>query len=155
MTLSLSKHLSKAIKQLDSSNKLLSIELANSIKDKIKNQTENWKPLKQKTKDNKPGKTKNKILFHTGSMLRSIKGISSNYKIFVGTIIEYARIHNEGGRINKTVSVKSHSRKRKGKSETVKSHSRKMNLTIPKREFLFLGKSEESIIDAYAKRVIT
>ncbi len=48
----------------------------------------------------------------------------------------YAQIHNEGGTINKTVTVKAHSRKRKGRSENVKSHRRKMNTTLPKRQFI-------------------
>lgn len=71
--------------------------------------------------------------------------------------VNYAEIHNEGGVINKIVTVKEHKRRRKGRSETVKSHSRKMNLVIKQRQFM--GNSEKlnisigKTIDAEIARV--
>ena len=127
MTLQLSKHLTNAIKRLGAENKMLALDLENSIKNKIKNQTENWKPLEASTKRAKSAGTKGKILFQNGTLVKSIKNKISNNKIFVGTNTVYARTHNEGD----------------------------MSRNIRKREFLFLGKSEESIINIYAKKVIT
>jgi phage gpG-like protein len=77
----------------------------------------------------------------------SIRVISADEsKIIVGSDVPYAQIHNDGGTINKSVTVKTHtvrqhSRTRKGRNETVKehkvqAHTRKMNTTIPQRRFL-------------------
>ena len=76
----------------------------------------------------------------------------------VGTDVPYAQLHNEGGTVNKVAQVKAHTRKvvirqrsvnRRGNATTraigskivnVRAHNRKMNLTMPKRQFL--GESE-------------
>ena len=73
----------------------------------------------------------------SGRLKRSIRKLSEgDYFVYVGTDVPYAQIHNEGGEINKTVTVRTHSRTRKGRTETVKSHRRKMNIKMPKRQFL-------------------
>ena len=76
-------------------------------------------------------------MVRSGRLKRSIRKMSEgDYFVYVGTDVPYAQIHNEGGEINKTVSVRTHSRTRKGRTETVKSHRRKMNIKMPKRQFL-------------------
>jgi phage gpG-like protein len=96
--------------------------------------TEPWKPRKRTDR----GST----LVRSGRLKRSIrKLVSGNYFVYIGTDVPYAQIHNEGGEINKSVSVKSHSRTRSGRPTTrVKGHTRNMKLKIPKRQFL--GDSE-------------
>ena len=77
------------------------------------------------------------LMVRSGRLKRSIRKMSEgDYFVYVGTDVPYAQIHNEGGEINKTVTVRTHSRTRKGRTETVKSHRRKMNIKMPKRQFL-------------------
>ena len=99
------------------------------------------------------------LLLRTGRRKRSIRKITSgDYYVVVGTDVPYAQLHNEGGTVNKVAQVKAHTRKvvirqrsvnRRGNATTraigskivnVRAHNRKMNLTMPKRQFL--GESE-------------
>ena len=99
------------------------------------------------------------LLLRTGRLKRSIRKIASgDYYVVVGTDVPYAQLHNEGGTVNKVAQVKAHTRKvvmrqrsvnRRGNVTTraigskivnVRAHNRKMNLTMPKRQFL--GESE-------------
>lgn len=92
-------------------------------------------------------KTNQTLLVDTSRLKRSIRKISATEKqIIIGTDVPYAQIQNDGGVINKNVTVKkhivkSHVRMRKGRKEVVKehkvkAHARKMNVTIPSRRFL-------------------
>lgn len=125
-----------------------------------------WKKRKIYRKGKKRSQT---LLVNTGRLKRSIRKISANSKqIVIGTDVPYAEIHNNGGTINASVTVKQHiikahqrkasSRVRAGRAETVKahdvkqhsvqSHIRKMNLHIPARPFI--GNSaalEQQIVD--------
>ncbi len=97
------------------------------------------------------------LLVDTGRLKRSIRKIhADNQVVIIGTDVPYAQIHNDGGTINKTVTVnehkraehkrKAHSRTRAGRTEIIKSaivkshviatHRRKMNTTIEARKFL-------------------
>ena len=77
------------------------------------------------------------LMVRSGRLKRSIRKMSEgDYFVYVGTDVPYAQIHNEGGDINKTVTVRTHSRTRKERTETVKSHRRKMNIKMPKRQFI-------------------
>ncbi|WP_315157104.1 phage virion morphogenesis protein [Capnocytophaga leadbetteri] len=99
------------------------------------------------------------LLLRTGRLKRSIRKIASgDYYVVVGTDVPYAQLHNEGGSVNKVAQVKAHTRKvvirqrrvnRRGnvisraigsRIVNVRAHNRKMNLTMPKRQFL--GESE-------------
>ncbi|MCL2328453.1 MAG: phage virion morphogenesis protein [Bacteroidetes bacterium] len=96
---------------------------------------ENWKPRKRPRK----GKGSNTLLVKTGRLKRSVRVISADEtQIIVGSDVPYAQIQNDGGTINKSVTVKAHTRKRKTRCDktTVKAHTRKMNTTIPSRRFL-------------------
>jgi len=101
------------------------------------------------------------ILVQSTNLKTSVKKLEANSKKVVVTAgnqnVNYAKIHNEGGTINKTVSIRSFTKKqftrrRKGRPETVKSHqvgahSRRMNLTIPKRQFMGNSKVLNAKID--------
>ncbi len=90
---------------------------------------------------------KGSLMVRSGRLKRSIRKMSEgDYFVYVGTDVPYAQVHNEGGEINKTANVRTHTRVRKGRKETVKAHRRQMKLTMPKRQFL--GDS-----DALAKRI--
>lgn len=99
-----------------------------------------WQGFKQSLAltrwQNRKGGKRNKgraLLIDTGRLRRSIRvtGSGADY-VRVGTDVPYARIHNEGGRITGTASVRPH--KRKGRP--VKGHTRNVNLNIPKRQFM-------------------
>lgn len=116
---------------------------------------EKWKP---RQRPNRKGST----LVVSGRLKRSVRKISTgDYYVMVGTDVPYAQIHNEGGKINKVVQVRGFQRKitlrtRKIDRATgrvrkigkpigqtlvnVRSHNRKMNLQMPRRQFL--GDSE-------------
>jgi phage gpG-like protein len=149
------------VRKLDALNntyKKLPAEIAtiavNFSKDRFKEQAwlsetkEPWKPRKRPRKG-KTGKTNNAqtLLVKTGRLKRSIRKISATEdRVIIGTDVPYAQIHNEGGTINTTATVKVHTvkehpRKRRGRSErvkshTVKAHQRKVNTKIPKRQFI-------------------
>ncbi len=103
-------------------------------------------------------KKKGSTLVASGRLKRSIRKISVKpTQVIFGTDVPYARIHNEGGTINGTEQVRSHTRRqhrrrsyrRKGKvikaqtvkAYRVKSFSRKYNRKFAKRQFI--GKSRE------------
>lgn len=93
---------------------------------------EKWAPRKQ-------GKRRNTraILVKSGRLRRSVRITRINpLMVSVGSDVPYAKIHNEGGVINKTVRVRGHLRNGKSGRYAVKFHSRKMNLTMPKRKFM-------------------
>ncbi|MEA4916558.1 phage virion morphogenesis protein [Proteiniphilum sp.] len=116
---------------------------------------ERWKPRKQRRR----GGTKRSqtLLVDTGRLKRSIRKISANAdRIVIGSDVPYASIHNYGGTITGTFTVRAHTvkahrrrahtRVRSGRTEKiktqtvrshmVKSHSRKVNMRIPQRQFL-------------------
>lgn len=128
---------------------------------------QSWAPLANKR--NRKGRRSQTILVDTGRLKRSIRKVKvTQNQIIIGTDVPYAEIHNEGGEIKKTVTVKSHqvgshrrrayTRTRDGRSENVqaqtvrsyvvKSHTRKMNLKIKSRRFL--GNS-----DRLSRRIVT
>lgn len=100
------------------------------------NGREAWTARKRQRGSKKRSQT---LLVDTGRLKRSIRKISADSRqVVIGTDVPYAKIHNEGGVIRKSVTIKSHSRKRRtrGGSTTVRSHTRTMNLKIPKRQFI-------------------
>ena len=99
------------------------------------------------------------ILTDTGRLRRSIRVLyRSHSKIIIGTDVPYARINNEGGEINVTQNVKTHSRKRNGRTHKVKAHTRKMNYTMPKRQFIgnsaILNRRLERMIEKEFKKAL-
>lgn len=97
----------------------------------INTSNEPWEPRKKEA----PGSLM--VGKGSGRLKKSIRKTKvTRNSVTIATDVPYAQIHNEGGTINKTVTVKAHSRKRKGRSEKVKSHRRKMNTTLQKRQFI-------------------
>lgn len=106
---------------------------------------ENWKPRAMRRRG---GKTKSQtLLVNTGRGKRGMRKILANEnQVIIGNDVPYMFIQNEGGVINKTVTVKQfqkkeYTRQRKGrtervKSHTIQSHQRKMNVKIPSRRFI-------------------
>lgn len=106
---------------------------------------EPWKPRANRRKGGK--KKSQTLLVNKGRLKRSIRKILANENVvIIGTDVPYAKIHNDGGTIKETVTVKEHerkefTRKRKGRKEkvkahTVSTHTRKMNIKIPARPFI-------------------
>lgn len=88
-----------------------------------------WEPRKRKGKGS--------LMIKSGRLKRSIRKLKvTRNSVTIGTDVPYAEIHNEGGTINKSVNVSTHSRTRKGRTERVRSHTRKMNVTMPERRFI-------------------
>lgn len=165
--MSVDTDLSKFLRKMDAISKVYSslpTEIAtvavNFSKERFREQSwldstkENWEKRKVARKGKKKSQT---LLVDTGRLKRSIRKIyADERKIIIGTDVPYAQIQNDGGTINKNVtvrahavrahSVKSYSRTRKGRNETVKmhtvkthtvnSHSRHMNTKIPSRRFI-------------------
>jgi phage gpG-like protein len=77
------------------------------------------------------------LMVKSGRLKRSIRKIKvTRNSVTIGTDVPYAEVHNEGAVINQSISVKTHTRKRKGRTETVKAHRRKRKVTIPERRFI-------------------
>lgn len=114
-----------------------------------------WKPRKKMR--GRSGRASQTLLVKSGRLKRSIRKIKATTdEVIIGTDAEYAEIHNEGGKIDKTVNVKAHTvrshrreahtRTRSGRTEKikaqtiksfrVKAHIRKMNTKIPSRRFI-------------------
>jgi phage gpG-like protein len=105
-----------------------------------------WKPLDAKSLSKRHARKGRKALILTGALKRSIRitHIGKDW-VAVGTDARQAKLHNEGGTIRQTVTVKPHQRKisqafgRKLKKQVqyqVKAHKRNMNLKVPQRQFL-------------------
>jgi len=89
-------------------------------------------------------------------------------RIVIHTSVPYAQIHNEGGTITKTASIRKYTRKggrvkahtRKGEkvkshrreSAEVEAHSRKMNTKIPKRQFMGESKKVAKDLENYLEK---
>ncbi len=130
---------------------------------------ESFQPWKERKIYRKGKKRSQTLLVNTGRLKRSIRKISANSKqVVIGTDVPYAQIHNDGGTIKETVTVKQHtvkahqrkvsSRVREGRTESVKAHNvkqhsvkthtRQMNLRIPARPFIGQsGALEQQIVD--------
>lgn len=98
----------------------------------------------EKWKERSPNAPRNKkrgILIDSGVLRNSLRVVKVGRKSFViGTNIPYAAIHNQGGKIDARVAVKSHTRRGRTGRHRVREHSRNLNITIPQRQFL--GKSQ-------------
>lgn len=118
----------------------------------------NWIDKSVKKWESRQRPDRGSLLVRTGRLKRSVRKImTGDYYIMVGTDVPYAKLHNEGGTINETVKVKGFQRKLKIRARSidrrtgwvrklkkvigtqlvnVKAHLRKMNLTMPKRQFI-------------------
>ena len=126
---------------------LAAIEAVNFSKERfvsknwVDKTVERWKPRKPSpewhSEAQKKAATRGSLMVKSGRLKRSIRKIKvTRNSVTIGTDVPYAEAHNEGTTINTTVTVKTHSRKRKGRTETVKSHRRKRKITLPERRFI-------------------
>ncbi|MEM7372806.1 MAG: phage virion morphogenesis protein [Bacteroidota bacterium] len=87
------------------------------------------------------------VLVKSGRLRRSIRIINTTFNsVTVGTDVPYAKIHNEGGQVNVSQSVKRHDRKahrrrvrgreQRVKAHSVKAHTRSFSATIPQRKYM-------------------
>ena len=103
--------------------RLLSVFLFKDVVDHFKKEsgkTSRWQKLSSvTTQQRRRGKRRgsNKILQDTGALKGSLRASSTRFQAMVGTNIQYAGIHNEGGLAGKGKKVK-----------------------IPKRQFLWASK---------------
>lgn len=81
-------------------------------------------------------KQKRALLVQSGRLRRSIRMKAMQDRVLFSTDVPYAKVHNEGGTIKTTQSVRSHVRRRRGKAHKVSSHNRKVNTTMPQRKFM-------------------
>lgn len=116
-----------------------------------------WAPRKRRDRGS--------LMVRTGRLKRSIRKYANGA---VGTDVPYAEIHNTGGRIRKTVEVKAFTRKRTARATSertgrklkkrvdsgtsqVRAHSRKMNLKLPKRQFM----GESQVLNSRLQRILS
>lgn len=99
---------------------------------------EAWKERKAPTNRKAARRTgKRAILVQTGRLRRSLRKRVINTTIEILTDVPYAQIHNEGGTIQGTATVRQHTRRTKlGVKSNVTAHTRKVNMRIPKRQFM-------------------
>jgi phage gpG-like protein len=110
-----------------------------------------WPERKRKSK--KAGRA---ILVKSGRLRRSIRVMSRDGdSVTIGTDVPYAQIHNEGGTLNATQSIRAHRRRRFSRDEVsgpsakrekwvktligtsdVKGHTRQLNTQMPQRQFM-------------------
>ncbi len=105
----------------------------------IGNSIEPWQPRKTVTKWGPTKRNKGRaILIDTGRLRRSIRVTkASEGMLIIGTDVPYAKAHNEGVRMGYIQSVKAFTRKtKKGKTIEVKAHTRKLDMRLPKRQFM-------------------
>lgn len=77
-----------------------------------------------------------RLLIDTGQGERSIRVVRQNKNFVEVSANNYMEAHNTGATINTTANVRSHTRRRQGRTEEVSAHTRQMNFTLPERTFL-------------------
>lgn len=111
----------------------------------------------------KPNQRKGRILVKSGNLRNSTSYITSPNTVTLYNNVPYAKIHNQGGKIQKIATVTAHTRrahtrkdKTKGRiavpSSTVKTHSRQMNLTIPRRTFFPTAQRDSRVLNQALQR---
>lgn len=90
----------------------------------------------RKRNDHREGRA---ILVDKGFLRNSFSARRERLSVIFKSNAVYAQIHNEGGKITGTQSIRSFDRLRNGRTERVKAHSRTVNTEIPQRQFM--GKS--------------
>ncbi len=126
---------------------LAAIEAVNFSKERfvrknwVDKSREAWKPRKPSPEwhsdAQKKAASRGSLMVKSGRLKRSIRKLKvTRNSVTIGTDVEYAEIHNEGGTINQNINIRQHSRKRQGRTETVKAHKRARKLKIPERRFI-------------------
>lgn len=87
-------------------------------------------PWKKRAKEERPARA---LLIKSGRLRRGLRAAPTGDTARVINDVPYAAIHNEGGKINTTATVRAHNRKN---GQKVKAHKRKVNLNIPARPYM-------------------
>lgn len=116
------------VKNIDVAMKLAGMDLANSVKDRLRKQKGNsdgssWKPLKESTKARKTANMRGKILIDKYHLINSINYAIQGDKLLIGSNVIYAKRHNEG------------------------------TFGMPKREFLYLDNEDKRTIEMYLGKI--
>ena len=92
-------------------------------------------------------------LIDTGKLYRSFNGIveerGKNYVVIIGTDVEYAKVHNEGGVVKTDVVPRPKEQRGRGpRTQSMWLHTKKFKQKeIPKREFMFLTVGDDWNLD--------
>ena len=114
---------------------LAAVEAVNFTKERFV--MKNWVDRSRKAWPQRKRKSRGTLMVKSGRLKRSIRKLKTTQNsVIIGTDVPYAQAHNDGKTIEKTVNVRQHTRKRKGRSHTVQSHTRNMKLTLPERRFI-------------------
>lgn len=77
------------------------------------------------------------ILIDKGRLVRSVRVTKTTAtQAWIGSDLPYAAIHNEGGQVTGTASVRQHTRRRGRSTHSVSAHTRKVNFRMPRRRFI-------------------
>jgi len=150
------------IKKLDRLQELIGLTIVSYIQKKMIKQNKRWitpktseATLKSRKQAKVKGWGKGKSLVNTGRLVKSIYHKRSKHSVKIGSDLVYAAIHQHGGNILQNVIIPEHLRKRKKKRKkkgedktfiTVHAHARQMDMTIPKRKFVYLDQDLIKII---------
>ena len=100
-----------------------------------------WKARKPSpewhSEEQKKAASRGSLMVKSGRLKRSVRKIAvTRNSVTIGTDVPYAEAHNDGAIINQSITIKAHSRKRKGREHKVKSHKRSRRLQLPERKFI-------------------
>ena len=108
-----------------------------------------WVPRKWRKK-------RGSLMVDSVQLKNSVRVIkTTRNSVTIGTDKPYAQIHNEGGVVKQNITIKAHSRKRKGRTENVKAHQRKREFKIPQRKFIGESAVLMRRIERFVQREIT
>jgi phage gpG-like protein len=113
-----------------------------------------WKEVKRRINpvdSSNAGATRKILTGETGNLGRSIDYKVGTGKVVIFSDVKYAKIHNQGGRISGTFTVREYTRKN---GQKVRSHSRTVNTTIPQRRFMGHSRELRDLILSELKRKI-
>ncbi len=117
-----------------------------------------WRPRKQQPRDRRGKAKAHTVLFQHGLLRGSVRLAQAYWNsiqvVAGGPHVPYARIHNEGGWIRRQVTRRAHTRRahaantRRGRimrgEAHVRRHQARMNVYIPKRQFMGPSKALEA-----------
>lgn len=154
MPLKYSKHPTQLFKQINQFKKeiprIAGVEAVNFFKASFRKQgwhnntIEKWPARKTRV-----GRQTDKraILVKSGALKKSIRiDRLTKTGVIVSSELPYSKIHNQGGRINKTAKVRAHQRRVGRGSTNVRSHNRRMNIDMPQRKFMGQSNALDNII---------
>jgi hypothetical protein len=110
-------------------------EMINEAHDNLRNESFEGKKYVPR-KSGSPRDQGRRLLLDTGDGERSIRIQRESGERVDLTANDYMQAHNEGATIRGTFNVRSHIRRRNGRSEQVSAHSRTVDTKLPERPFI-------------------